>query len=160
MFFPSVYTSSCSSLSQSSSNHDLRTLDPNLKTSSRRGTLIAASLLLAALGLVVLYTGRSAFLSPLALVVVAAIGFVALLLQIRLRPELGTSHGRKHAPASLPINILGLVFAVGAVFGDFFRLDAKFSFVTALGAVACFAISGAILLSALRKHPKPEDPTV
>jgi predicted MFS family arabinose efflux permease len=133
-------------------------LDPNLKIPPRSGTLIAAALLLAALGLVVLYTGRSAFLSPLALVVVAAIGFAALLLQIRLRPELSNSHGRKLAPASLPINILGVIFAAGAVFGDVLRLGAMFSLVTALGAVACFAISGIILLSALRRRHKPEGP--
>ena len=41
---------------------------------SRRPTIIAAGLLLAALALVVLYTGRGAFLSPVALVVIAAIG--------------------------------------------------------------------------------------
>lgn len=135
-----------------------RTLNSNLKTSSRDGTLIAAALLLAALGLVVLYTGRSAFLSPLALVVVAAIGFAALLLQIRLRPELSISNGRKLAPVSLPINILGVILAMGAAFGDVLRLGTSFSFVTALGAVACFAISGIILLSALRKRRNPEDP--
>lgn len=132
-----------------------RTLNSNLKRPTRNGALIAAALLLAALALVVLYTGRSAFLSPLALVVVAAIGFAALLLQIRLRPELSISNGRKLAPVSLPINILGVIFAMGAAFGDVLRLGPNFSFSAALGAVACFGISGIILLSALRKRRKP-----
>ncbi|MGC2139928.1 MAG: hypothetical protein WA627_19360, partial [Candidatus Sulfotelmatobacter sp.] len=58
-------------------------------TAQPRGpTIIAAGLLLAALAVVVLYTSRRAFLSPVAMVVVAAIGLVALLLQRRLRPDL------------------------------------------------------------------------
>ena len=54
----------------------------------RGPTIIAAGLLLAALAVVVLYTSRRAFLSPIAMVVVAAIGLAALLLQRRLRPDL------------------------------------------------------------------------
>ena len=46
---------------------------------------MAAGLLLVALALVVIYTSRGAFFNPLALVVVAAIGLAALLLQLRLR---------------------------------------------------------------------------
>ena len=63
----------------------------------RGPTIIAAGLLLAALALVVLYTSRRAFLSPVAMVVVAAIGLVALLLQRRLRPDLRpTSNPRRN----------------------------------------------------------------
>ena len=46
--------------------------------------ILAAGLLLLALGLVVIYTSRPAFSSPLALVVVAAIGLAALLLLLSL----------------------------------------------------------------------------
>jgi hypothetical protein len=45
--------------------------------------VIAAGLLILALALVVIYTGPRAFVSPIALVVVAAIGVAALLLQVR-----------------------------------------------------------------------------
>jgi hypothetical protein len=50
---------------------DLSKPDRNMR---RQPTLIAAGLLLAALALVVIYTNRGEFMSPLALVVVAAIG--------------------------------------------------------------------------------------
>ena len=64
---------------------------PGSNPQPRRATIVAAGLLLAALALVVLYTSRRAFLSPVALVVVAAIGVAALLLQLRLRPDLSSS---------------------------------------------------------------------
>ena len=108
---------------------------------------MAAGLLLLALALVVLYTGRGAFLSPLALVVVAAIGLAALLLQLRLRK--GPSPG---ARAPLWLNVLGLVFAIGAVFADFVHLHANVMLVAALGAVVCFAGSGVTVLRSLRKQ--------
>lgn len=112
----------------------------------RRWTIFAAGLLLLALALVVIYTSRSAFLSPLALVVVAAIGLAALLLEIRLRRDIGVP---VHAP--LWLNVVGLIFAVGAVVADVFRLSANFLQVAALGAVACFAVSGVVVLHSLRK---------
>ena len=62
--------------------------NPGPNPQPRGATVIAAGLLLAALALVILYTSRGALLSPVALVVVAAIGGVALLLQLRLRPDL------------------------------------------------------------------------
>ena len=108
--------------------------------------LVAAGLLLLALALVVLYTGRGAFLSPLALVVVAAIGLAALLLQLRLRKDLTVS---VHAP--LWLNVLGLIFAVCAVFADLLHLSPNLMLVAALGAVVCFAVSGTAVLRALRK---------
>lgn len=119
--------------------------EPALKP--RISTLIAAALLLAALALVVLYTSRGAFLSPVALVVIAAIGAAALLLQVRLRPDLSSS-----IRAPLWLNILGVLFAVAAVFTDVFHLNGMFLPMAALGAVACFAVSGVIILSALRKR--------
>jgi hypothetical protein len=59
---------------------------------ARRWTVIASGLLLLALALVVIYTGPAAFLSPVALVTVAAIGLAALLLQVRFRRELPSIH--------------------------------------------------------------------
>lgn len=114
---------------------------------TRRWSIVSAGLLLLALAFVVLYTGRGAFLSPLALVVVAAIGLAALLLQLRLRKDLT---GRIHAP--LWLNVLGLLFAIGAVCADILRLSANLMLVAALGAVACFAFSGVVVLHALRNR--------
>ena len=124
--------------------------NPSTRPGSRSATLIAAGLLLAALALVVLYTGRGAFLSPLALVVIAAIGVVALLLQIRLRPSL--SHSSTASTRSpLWLNALGVVFAVAAVIAD--RLQGEGAFmIAALAAVVSFAVSGIIVLGCLRKR--------
>ena len=115
----------------------------------RRWTIFAAGLLLLALALIVLYTNSRAFYSPLALVVVAAIGLAALLLQLRLRKDLGTP-----VRAPLWLNVLGVVFAIGAVVIDIRHLSANAMLVAALGAVVCFAVSGTVVLRALRK-PRP-----
>jgi len=124
--------------------------NPSPGPKSRRWTIVAAGLLLLALALVVIYTSRSAFSSPLALVVVAAIGLAALLLQLRLRKDLTTQ-----VRAPLWINILGLVFAVAAVVADGFHFSANLMLVAALGAVVCFAISGTAILHILRKKKQP-----
>ena len=112
-----------------------------------RWTILSAAMLLLALSLVVIYTSRSAFFSPLALVVVAAIGLAALLLQLRLRRDLTR-------PVRSPVwlNVLGLVFAVAAVFADVFHLSPGRLLIAALGAVGCFALSGIVVLDALRKQ--------
>jgi len=107
---------------------------------------VAAGLLLLALALVVIYTSRAAFSSPLALVVVAAIGLAALLLQLRLRKDAPSG---VHAP--LWLNVLGLTFAVTAVIADIFHLSANVMMVAALGSILCFAVSGTAVLHALRK---------
>jgi len=112
----------------------------------RRPAILAAGLLLLALALVVIYTGRGAFLSPIALVVVAAIGLAALLLQLRLRQDMATG-----VRAPLWLNVLGVISAMAAVVSDVLRLNFTFLLATALGAVVCFAISGIIVLDALRK---------
>ena len=112
----------------------------------RRWTILAAGFLLLALALVVIYTSRNAFFSPLALVVVAAIGLAALLLELRLRRDIVAP---VHAP--LWLNVVGLVFAGSAIVADVFRLNANALQVAALGAVACFAVSGVVVLQALRK---------
>ncbi len=130
-----------------------KTSTPTPDPPPRSATIIPAGLLLAALALVVLYTSRRAFLSPVALVVVAAIGVAALLLQRRLRPALSSS-----AQASFSVrgpfwlNVLGVVFAVGAVFADVLHLSSAFMLISALGAVVSFAVSGILVLSALRKR--------
>lgn len=112
----------------------------------RGWALVAAGLLLLALALVVLYTSRGAFLSPLALVVVAAIGLAALLLQLRLR---GNTDQKVHAP--LWINVLGLLFAISAVIADFLHVGVNLMLVAALAAVVCFAVSGVRVLRSLRR---------
>ena len=112
----------------------------------RGWSIVAAGFLLLALALVVIYTSSSAFFSPLALVVVAAIGLAALLLQLRLRHDIG-------APVRVPqwLNIIGLIFALAAVFADVLHLNATRLQVAALGAILCFAASGMVVLHALRK---------
>jgi uncharacterized membrane protein len=101
-------------------------------------------LLVLAIALVVLYAGSTAFHSPLAVVVLAAIGFFAVLLQLRLRPESAV-----RAPRWL--NVAGILCAVGALFADRLRLSANLSQVIALGAVGCFAVSSFIMLDGIRK---------
>jgi len=113
----------------------------------RRLTVVAAGLLLAALALVVIYTSRGAFLSPLALVVVAAIGFAALLLQLRLRPDLSSA---SRGPAWL--NGLGVIFALAALLADILHFTPALMLIAALAAVVSFAVSGIIVISALRKR--------
>lgn len=122
------------------------TSKPSPTTQPRRWTILAAGLLLLALALVVIYTSGRAFSSPLALVVVAAIGLAALLVQLRFRKDLGTP-----VRAPLWLNVLGLVFAITAVCADIFHLSANVMLVAALGAVVCFAVSGTAVLHALRK---------
>lgn len=117
----------------------------------RGTTIVAAGLLLAALALVVLYTDRGAFLSPLALVVIAAIGLAALLLQLRLRPDISSSSVRASARGPLWLNAVGVVFAVGAVFADVLQFSATLMLIAALAAVVSFSVSGIIILNALRK---------
>jgi drug/metabolite transporter (DMT)-like permease len=118
--------------------------NPRLKP--RRWRIFGAAVLIAALGLVVIYTSRGAFLSPVALVVVAAIGFAAVLMQLRLRQG-PTAAGR----APWWLNVLGIIFALAAVFADVLRLNPSLTLVAALGAVLCFATSGVVVLAAMRK---------
>jgi hypothetical protein len=116
----------------------------------RRWTIVAAGLLLVALALVVIYTNRGAFFSPIALVVVAAIGLAALLLQLRL--------GRgASSPVRAPLwlNVIGIVFAIAAVFADVLHV-AAWMLIAALGAVVCFAMSGIVVLGALRRQRAQE----
>ncbi len=116
-------------------------------TPSRRWTVIASGLLCGTLALVVIYTNRIAFYSPLALVVIAAIGLAAVLLQLRLRR--GTAQTVR---APMWLNMLGIIFAAVALFADILRLSWGVFQVTALGAVGCFSISSVVILEALRKQ--------
>ncbi len=114
---------------------------------ARRWTVIASGLLLLALALVVIYTGPNAFYSPVALVVVAAIGLAALLLQIRFRRDLPI-----HSP--LWLNVLGILCATATLFSDYLRMTSPMLDLVAFGAVVCFSISGSLILHALRKQPR------
>ena len=120
--------------------------NPTPASKPRRWTIVAAGFLLLALAVVVIYTSRGAFMSPAALVVVAAIGLAALLLQLRLRRDIVIP-----IRAPLWLNVLGLIFAIAAIFPDVLRLNAASMQIAALGAVVCFAVSGMVVLHALRK---------
>ncbi len=121
---------------------------PDSPPISRRWTVIASGLLCCGLGVVVIYTRRSAFSSPLSVVVVAAIGLAAVLLQLRF-------YNREHSnPVEAPmwLNVLGVLFALAALFADVLRLSGQMAEVMALGAVGSFAISSALILHAFRKR--------
>lgn len=115
---------------------------------ARRWTVIASGLLLLALALVVIYTSRNAFLSPIALVVVAAIGLAALLLQVRFREDL------PHLEYPFWLNVLGLLFAAWSLLADYLHLPGSVLDLMAFGAVVCFGISGSLILHALRRHAR------
>lgn len=110
----------------------------------RRWSILAAGMLLLALALVVIYTSRPAFASPLDLVVVASIGLAALLVQLRLNKQATRS--------PIWLNALGLLFAIAAVFADRLRLSTNVMMMAALAAVLCFGISGTAILRDMRKR--------
>jgi hypothetical protein len=114
----------------------------------RHRTVLASAMLCGVLALVVLYTNRRAFFSPLAIVVVAAIGLAAVLLQLRFHNRI--SSDVVHPPVWL--NVVGILCALGALFADYMRLSSQAAQFMALGAVGSFGISGAIILHAFRKH--------
>ncbi|MBZ5719578.1 MAG: hypothetical protein LAO03_04275 [Acidobacteriia bacterium] len=117
-------------------------------TKPRRWTVIASGLLCGLLALIVLFTERRAFYSPMAVVVVAAIGLAAVLLQLQLR-------NRDQAVAVHPpvwLNVVGIALALAALFADVFRFSLQVTQLLALGAVGSFAISSAIILHAFRKN--------
>lgn len=119
---------------------------------ARRWTVIASGLLILALALVVIYTGPRAFLSPIAMVVVSAIGLAALLLQVRFRQDL------PHVHSPLWLNILGVLFAAAALLGDYLRMTRGMLDAVAFGAVGCFGISGVLILHALRRRNRQNPP--
>jgi len=120
---------------------------------ARRWTVIASGLLLLALALVVIYTGPNAFLSPVALVVVAAIGLAALLLQVWFRRDLPNIH------SPLWLNIIGILCAMVALFADYLRMTRRMLDLVAFAAVVCFGISGSLILHALRRQLRTRQST-
>ena len=123
---------------------------------ARRWTVIASGLLLLALALVVIFTGPNAFYSPVALVVVAAIGLAAVLLQVRFRRDLPNIH------SPLWLNVLGILCAMLTLFADFLRMKRGMLDLVAFAAVVCFGISGSLILHALRRvrtsqRPQPAE---
>ncbi|HKS76737.1 MAG TPA: hypothetical protein VJQ82_26210 [Terriglobales bacterium] len=114
----------------------------------RRWTVIASGLLCGALALVVIFTTRRAFFSPIAVVVVAAIGLAAVLLQLRVR-----NRGQSQTVQSpVWLNVLGILFALAAVFADRLHLNVDLAQALALAAIGSFAVSSAIILHAFRKQ--------
>lgn len=113
---------------------------------SRRWTVICAGLLLFAIALIVLFTGNAAFHSPTSAVVLAAVGLVAVLLQLRLRPE-----GSQRVRAPQWLNFVGIVCAICALFADYLKLGPNLYQVAALGAVGCFGVSSLIMLGGIRR---------
>ncbi|HEY1464635.1 MAG TPA: hypothetical protein VGF44_14555 [Terriglobales bacterium] len=91
-----------------------------------------------------LFTNPHAFHSPIAVLVVASIGFAALLLQLRLNNAAVQPHAW--------LNSVGIVLAVCAVILDFLRVGTQWIQALALGAIGVFGISGALILHALRKN--------
>jgi len=116
--------------------------------SKRRSTVAASGLLAGLLAVVVMCTKADAFHSPLAVMVVAAIGLAAVLLQLRFynRQQLHPVH------APLWLNVLGILLAAIALFSDLLRLARSIGHLAALGAVGAFAVSSAIILHGFRKH--------
>jgi hypothetical protein len=120
-------------------------------TQNRRWTVIASGILCLMLALVVLFTNRGAFFSPIAVVVVAAIGLAAVLLQLRF------FNREQSKPVQAPVwfNILGTAFALVALFADILHLSARLAEVMALLAVVTFAISSTIILQGFRRRRPP-----
>ena len=98
------------------------------------------------LALVVLFTNRGAFRSPIAVVVVAAIGLAAVLVQLRTFNRDRVQQVR----APFLLNGLGIIFALIALFSGALHLTAISAEVMALAAVGAFAVSSTIILHAFR----------
>jgi uncharacterized membrane protein len=116
--------------------------------STRRWTVIASGLLCGAVAMVVLFTNRGAFFSPLAVVVMGAIGLAAVLLQLRLENR----DQARSSNSPVWLNVLGILFALAAFFGDMLHFSPQVVETLALGAVASFGVSGVIILRSFRKR--------
>jgi uncharacterized membrane-anchored protein len=114
----------------------------------RRWSVITSGLLIAILAVVVTFTTRTNFLSPMAVVVVAAVGVIALMLQLRFRyRELAV---RAQVPGWL--NVVGTIFALTAFFGDMLHIRPGVAEVIALISIGLFGVSGAMVLHEMRKQ--------
>lgn len=81
------------------------------------------------------------------MVIVAAVGAAAVLLQLRF-------HNSDQSRAVHPpiwLNIVGIVFAAAAFLGDWLHLSMMTAQLCALVAVSSFGVSSAIILQAFRK---------
>lgn len=107
----------------------------------RRWTVIISGLLCGVLALVVIYTNRGGLSSPLAIVVLAAVGLLALVVRLRLR---GGEPRAVHAPVWL--NGVGILAALAALGCDFRHVRADIAPMLALVAVLCFALSSILVL--------------
>ena len=110
--------------------------------------MIASGLLCGVLALIAAFTDRAAFFSPLAAVVVAAVGAVAVMLQLRL---LQPRPGHAWCTRRVWLNLLGIAFALVALFADHLSITPQLGQLMALGAVGSFAISSAVILHAFRR---------
>jgi hypothetical protein len=109
--------------------------------------VLASGFLCGVLALVVLFTGPRAFHSPIAILVVASIGFAALLLQFRLSYP-GDAKAQPHAW----LNIVASLLAIAAVILDFLRIGNQWVQAMALGAIGVFGLSGVFIFHALRRQ--------
>lgn len=102
---------------------------------------------MGALALIVTFTSRSAFLSPAAVVVVAAVGIMALMLQLRLR------YPGQASKIQLPswLNLAGGLLAIAAFLKDWLHIHTGVAEILTLAAIGCFGVSGALVLHKLRK---------
>jgi len=116
---------------------------------SRRWTVIASGLLCGTLALIVLFTNGGAFFSPLAVVVMGAVGLAAVLLQFRLQNRDHSSQSSRPQPW---LNVLGILLALAAFLSDLLHTSAQLTETLALGAVGCFGVSSAIILHSFRKR--------
>jgi len=117
------------------------------RTPPRRKTVIAAGLLCGILAVLVTFTDRRAFFSPLSIVIVAAIGAAAVLLQLQFQNESGKR--KIHPP--LWLDLAGVVFAVGALLAERLHWGIQIGQALALLAVASFAVSSVIILRMVRE---------
>ncbi|HEX6503315.1 MAG TPA: hypothetical protein VF011_08705 [Terriglobales bacterium] len=114
----------------------------------RRWTVIASGLLVGALAIVVTFTTNAALVSPTAVAVVAAVGVMALILQLRLRfPQRSEE---VHLPSWL--NLAGGLLAITAFLHDWIHISVAVAELITLAAIGCFGVSGALVLHNLRKR--------
>ena len=114
----------------------------------RRWTVIMSGLLIGTLALIVTFTSRAALVSPATVVVVAAVGVMALMLQLRLRyPQ-----NARDFHLRCWLNLIGGVLALIAVFRDWLHIRVGIAELVALAAIGCFGVSGTLVLHNLRKR--------
>jgi len=119
----------------------------------RRWTVLASGMLCGILALVVIYTRPSAFNSPIAVMIVAAIGLAAVLLQLRFYNR----EQPQPLQAPLWLNVVGIILAVLALFPGVLHLRPAVTEMMPLGAIGAFSISSAVVLDGFRKRRKREE---